>query len=39
MKKVLLFLALALAITTGTAVVTVVAHVDQAMADGGCNQC
>ena len=37
MKKIFLILALAFAFTTGMTVVTVVAHTDQAMADGnGC---
>ncbi len=35
MKKLFLVLALAFAFTTGMTVVTVVAHTDQAMADGG----
>jgi hypothetical protein len=35
MKKIALIFALAFAITTGMAVMTVVAHTDQAMADGG----
>jgi hypothetical protein len=35
MKKIALIFALAFALTTGMAVVTVVAHTDQAMADGG----
>jgi len=38
MKKILLFLALALAITAGTAVVTSVV-VDQAMASPDCTGC
>jgi hypothetical protein len=33
MKKIALIFALAFALTTGMAVVTVVAHTDQAMAD------
>ena len=37
MKKIFLVLALAFAFTTGMTAVTVVAHTDQAMADGsGC---
>ncbi len=37
MKMIFIILALAFASTTGMAVVTVVAHTDQAMADGaGC---
>jgi hypothetical protein len=40
MKKIFAILILALAFTAATAVVTVVAHTDQAMADdGGCNNC
>ena len=41
MKKLFLVLALAFAFATGMTVVTVVAHTDQAMADGGgnCSQC
>jgi hypothetical protein len=35
MKKIALIFALAFALTTGMAVVTVVAHTDQTMADGG----
>ncbi len=35
MRKIFLVLALAFAFTTGMTVVTVVAHTDQAMADGG----
>ncbi len=34
MKTIFIILALAFAFTTGMAVVTVVAHTDQAMADG-----
>jgi len=40
MKKIAVILALAFAFTTGMAVVTVVTHTDQAMADGGgCSNC
>ena len=40
MKKILLVLALAFAFTTGMAVVTNVAHTDQAMADpSNCSGC
>ena len=35
MRKIFIVLALAFACTTGMAVVTVVAHTDQALADGG----
>jgi len=35
MKKIALIFALVFALTTGMAGVTVVAHMDQAMADGG----
>ena len=35
MKKIALVFALAFALTTGMAAMTVVAHTDQAMADGG----
>jgi hypothetical protein len=35
MEKIFLAMALAFALTTGMAVATVVAHTDQAMADGG----
>ena len=40
MKKIFLVLALAFDFTTGMAIVTLVAHTDQAMADGGsCASC
>jgi hypothetical protein len=40
MKRLFIILALAFAFTTGMTVVTVVAHTDQAMADGnGCSGC
>ena len=40
MKKIFLVLALAFALTTGMTAVTVVAHTDQAMADGcGTSNC
>jgi hypothetical protein len=39
MKKIFVVLAFAFAFTPGMAVVTVVGHTEQAMADGGCNNC
>ena len=40
MKEIFLVFALAFALTTGIAVVTVVTQMDQAMADGGnCSSC
>jgi hypothetical protein len=40
MKKIALIFALVFALTSGMAVVTVVAHTDQAKADGGsCSGC
>jgi hypothetical protein len=37
MKKIALIFALAFALTTGMAVMTVVAHTGQVMADGSCS--